>query len=48
MLEEIFMNRAAELLFCIIGVALLYYIISTRQAMFQKGMPMKGLRRNDV
>ena len=45
------MSRAAELLFDFIGVVpmaigILYF--STRQIKLHIGMPMKGLRRNDV
>lgn len=39
---------AEELLLYFSGVALLCYIFSIRQEMIRIGMPMKGLRRNDV
>ena len=39
---------AGELLLCFSGVPLLYCIFPIRQVKMNIGMPMKGLRRNDV
>jgi hypothetical protein len=42
------MNRAYELLLSIIGVALFNYIILFGIKLFNNGLPIKGLRRNDA
>jgi hypothetical protein len=44
--EKILLNPAGELLCYFIGVAHFNYIIL--MGMFNNGMPLKGLRRNDA